>query len=103
MPQFVYEFKSTRNRFLFGYVRPVAQAQADLYAFFFRRRKRRVQVWIEEEASVETLEEITDFDMAKTVLAAFEAVDHGKPARPPKAWKCRRCDYLKECPIAKTQ
>jgi hypothetical protein len=98
--QFVYEYKTTRNRYLFNFMKPVAFAQADLYGYFFRRPKKRVQICLVEENVTETYEEAVDIARAEGTLAAFARVDAGEPARPPRAWKCRKCDFRTTCPIS---
>lgn len=97
--RFVYEYKTTKNRYLLNYVRPVALAQADLYALFFHRRVKRVQIQIIEEGVIETYEQSADAKQAARTLNAFSAVEQGEPARPPKVWKCRHCEFIENCPI----
>ncbi len=101
--EFVYEYKTTRNRYMLKFVKPVALAQADLYGYFFKRPRKRVQIHINEEDQIETYEEPIDIDRAVKTLAAFARVDEGKPARPPAPWKCRRCEFRVECPISPTK
>lgn len=85
---FVYEFKTTRNRFLYRFVKPVAFAQADLYGYFFKRPRKRVQIKIMEEDMVETWEGDVNVKNAESVLEDFKAVDAGyKKPIPPKRWK----------------
>jgi hypothetical protein len=96
---FAYEYKTTRNRGLFSFMKPVALAQADLYAYFFGRPKKRVQILVVEENVTETYEEAVDVARANDTLTAFARVDAGEPARPPRAWKCRNCDFRTTCPI----
>ena len=45
--EFVYEFKSTTSSggFAKKWLKPVAETQADLYGFFFRRKKKKVQIF----------------------------------------------------------
>jgi CRISPR/Cas system-associated exonuclease Cas4 (RecB family) len=97
---FAYEYKTTRSRFLFSFMKPVALAQADLYAYFFHRPKKRVQIHVIDENVTETYEEAVDAARAEATLAAFARVDAGQPARPPRAWKCRKCDFRATCPIS---
>jgi hypothetical protein len=100
---FAYEYKTVRNRFLLAFRKPVALAQADLYAHFFRRPKKRVQLYIVEENATETHEETVSAAQAEDTLKAFARVDGGQPAHPPKAWKCRKCDFRATCPISQAQ
>jgi hypothetical protein len=97
---FAYEYKTTRSRFLFQFMKPVALAQADLYGYFFRRPTKRVQIHIVEENVTETYEVAVNVVQANSTLSAFARVDAGEPARPPKVWKCNKCDFRNTCPIS---
>jgi hypothetical protein len=100
---FVYEYKTTRERFLLRFVKPVALAQADLYGHFFARPKKRVQIHVVKENATETWEQPVDPGNAERTLAAFARVDAGQPARPPRAWKCRKCAFRTTCPISQAK
>ena len=94
---FVYEFKTTR-KYLLRFMRPVAFAQADLYGYFFRRNKKRVQIYIREEDRVLTWMEKVNTNNAIKTLQNFREIDkEGKIPIPPKAWKCKACKYKKDC------
>ncbi len=101
--EFAYEYKTTRNRYLFPFMKPIAFAQADLYAYFFRRPKKRVQILIVEDDVTETYEEPADAVRAEVALAAFARVDAGEPAIPPLPWKCKKCDFRATCPISQAK
>lgn len=101
--QFVYEYKTTRNRYLFNFLKPVAFAQADLYGYFFQRPRKRVQIQIIEDTKTETFDEPINATRSEETLAAFARVEGGEPARPPKAWKCRRCEFKVTCPISQSK
>ncbi len=103
MKDFVYEYKTTHSRFLFRFMKPVALARADVYGYFFHRPKKRVQILVVEEDVTETYEEPVDAPRAEDTLAAFARVDAGEPARPPKAWKCQKCDFRTTCPISQAK
>lgn len=94
---FVYEFKSARSRFLANYDKPVAFTQADLYGYFFRRNLKRVQIYIIREDLIETWEEHVDRDNALETLKKFKSLDEGEKPRPPKEWKCNKCEFKTEC------
>ncbi|RLI44743.1 hypothetical protein DRO64_03535 [Candidatus Bathyarchaeota archaeon] len=94
---FVYEFKSTKNRFLMNFVKPVALTQADLYGYFFKRNRKRVQIYIMENDMTETFEEKVDKFHAIETLRRFKSVDEGEKPLPPKEWKCRVCDFKGIC------
>jgi CRISPR/Cas system-associated exonuclease Cas4 (RecB family) len=97
---FVYEFKTTSSRFLYNYIKPVALAQADLYGYFFRRQRKRVQIHIVEEKQTETFESNVDVNNALHVLDSFRKVDEGQEPKPPKEWKCRSCEFRTSCPLS---
>jgi hypothetical protein len=101
--EFVYEYKTAGSRFLFRFRKPVAIAQADLYGYFFQRSQKRVQIQIIEENRIATYEEAVDAAGAEETLASFARVDAGEPARPPKPWKCRICDFRMTCPLTQTK
>ncbi len=98
---FVYEFKTTRNRFLMYYIKPVALAQADLYGYFFRRDTKRVQIHIVEEGVTKTWEEAIDVNHVLETLERFKALDKGAEALPPKKWKCKNCEFKEVCELWK--
>lgn len=97
---FVYEFKTSKDKFLASFIRPVALMQADLYGYFFKRRKKRVQIYTMNEDAVETLEDDVDRARVKEMLNKFKSIDEGdeKPL-PPKEWKCKTCEFKAECPL----
>ncbi|GIV86756.1 MAG: hypothetical protein KatS3mg054_0785 [Chloroflexus sp.] len=97
--EFVYEFKSARTRFLMHYLKPVVLTQADLYGYFFRRGKKRVQIYIVEEDVTETWDADVDVNRAEDVLAKFKKMERGLLPLPPKAWKCKSCEFAKACTI----
>lgn len=96
---FVYEFKTTRNRYLINFVKPVALTQADLYGYFFKRDKKRVQIYVVEEATTVTWEEEINRAKAEEVLNKFKSVDEGASPIPPKKWKCKSCEFQEVCEI----
>ena len=100
--RFVYEFKTTKKGFFVGFQKPVAFTQADLYGYFFRRNRKRVQIHITEDEKTETWEDNVDRARAEQVLENFSKVDAGWIPPPPKAWKCKKCDFKSSCPILGT-
>jgi hypothetical protein len=100
---FAYEYKTTRTRYLLSFMKPPAFAQADLYGYFFRRPKKRVQILVVEENVTETIEEAVDVIRAEKTLSAFARVDAGQPAILPIAWKCKKCDFRATCPISQAK
>ncbi|RSN72498.1 hypothetical protein [Candidatus Methanodesulfokora washburnensis] len=95
---FVYEFKTTKDKFLLNYMKPVAFTQADLYAHFFRRPLKRVQIYLRETGEMLTWTEAADEENARTTLEKFrEAVRENKAPKMPASWKCRKCEFKQEC------
>ena len=99
---FVYEFKTTGKYGFLRFVRPVAFAQADLYGYFFRRDKKRVQIYVREKNKVFTWMEKVDTANAIKTLQSFRDIDkEGKDPPPPRAWKCKPCKFREECRVYK--
>lgn len=101
--RFVYEFKSTRNKFLMYYIKPVALAQANLYGYFFGRNTKRVQIHIVEEGVTKTWEEAIDVNHALETLEKFKVLDEGVEPLLPKKWKCKNCKFKEVCELWKKQ
>jgi CRISPR/Cas system-associated exonuclease Cas4 (RecB family) len=96
----IYEFKTTRSRYLGGHLLPTALVQADLYGLFFDRKSKRVQLYIVEEDVTQTWDRPIDRSAAESILKEFRSVDEGRRPRPPRErWKCRRCDVRPICPV----
>lgn len=96
---FVYEFKTTRSRFFMYYIKPVALTQADIYGYFFKRAKKRVQIYIVDEKITETGEDKVRQDEALKVLKNFKKVDEGWTPPSPKIWKCKSCEFKDICKL----
>ena len=95
---FTYEFKKVRTRFLFNYKKICAFTQADLYSFFFKRKNKRVQIFIEEEKKTETFQEPVDVKRVKETLDKFNnLVDNNVISMFPVKWKCKCCDVKDSC------
>lgn len=96
---FVYEFKTTRSMFLMNFLKPVAFTQADLYGYFFKKEKKRVQIYIVNEKKTETWEDQVDRNRVLEVLRNFSKVDEGWTPLPPKTWKCKFCKFKDACKL----
>lgn len=96
---FVYEFKTTRNPFLMDFLRPVAHAQADLYGYFFKRSKKRVQIYVVEKDSTKTWDVGVDVKRAEEVLDKFKSLERGSIPPLPKPWKCKNCEFAEKCEL----
>ena len=83
---FVYEFKSTRSRFLLTYHKPVALAQANLGAHFFQRPNVRAQVHVMDEDRTETWGGPVDAQQVDFLLSELTKSAAGALPPPPNAW-----------------
>jgi len=98
--EFVYEFKSTGKESYIKNILPVAQAQADLYGYFFKRHKKRVQVRIRETGKIKTWESDVNMKEAEHVLDGLAKVVEGEillPSENERKWKCKVCEFKDEC------
>lgn len=97
--EFVYEFKSVNSYYLLQYLKPLALAQAGLYAYFLDRPKIRVQIRVKQANKIETYEQRSNpdsaLDLLKTMLALLE--DRIKPQPQGMAWKCKSCSFRTLC------
>lgn len=99
---FCYEFKSTTNGFSAFYIKPIAIAQAQLYSYFFKRPKIRVQILTKDNGKIATIEEKADKKKAEEILRTMDGLlKEKKSAIPPKPWKCRSCGYINQCKLRK--
>lgn len=95
---FCYEFKRTRREFLVRYIAPIAIAQANLYAYFFKRPKIRVQIYVEEKDEIRTIEKDSSPEEAEKDLdEIINLLDGNQKIAPPKSWKCKNCEYKNYC------
>lgn len=97
---FVYEFKTTRSPFLFGFIKPVAKTQADFYGYFFRRKEKRVQIRIYENGEIWTEQSPIDGNRIESVYKGFSSIAAGNKPFPPKPWKCKHCEFKGDCSIS---
>ena len=94
---FVYEFKVTRNKFLFSFLKPVALMQADIYGYFFQRTIKRVQIFITEENRLETFEEEVNKQKVEQLLDNYRKLISGWVPPKPRQWKCKNCSFRERC------
>lgn len=99
--EFVYEFKTTGSKFLSFFIKPVALAQADLYGYFFKRKNKKVQIYIIENNETQTFKESVNAGHSAETLTKFKKVDEGELPKPPKSWKCKKCEFFKICSLYK--
>ena len=95
---FVYEFKSTSLPLV---MKGIASTQADLYCLLFRREKKVVELLDLHSSFLRASWGVADTRRALDTLDKALAVYGGKSEPvPPKAWKCRSCEYRAKCPLA---
>ncbi len=95
--ELVYEFKTTRDKFLMRFIKYPALAQADLYGYFFKRGKKLVEIYVLKEDELYRFEDNVDHQNALDTLKSFYEVDHGAEPLPPKPWKCKSCEFRDTC------
>jgi len=96
--EFCYEFKSTKNDFLSRFILPVARAQANLYAYFLKRPRIRVQIHILDTGELKTIEENANYSQTEAELAYFvNLLSRKQKPISPKPWKCRACEFANKC------
>jgi hypothetical protein len=96
---FVYEFKSTSLPLV---MKGIASTQADLYCLLFRREKKVVELLDLHSSSLRASWGVADTRRALDTLDKALAVYGGESEPvPPKAWKCRSCEYRAKCPLAR--
>jgi CRISPR/Cas system-associated exonuclease Cas4 (RecB family) len=98
--EFVYEFRSVNSYYLLHHLKPVALAQAGLYAYFLDRPKIRVQIRVKQANKIETFEQKSNPDSAVALLKSMLALLDGsaEPIPPGMAWKCKSCSFRTLCP-----
>jgi CRISPR/Cas system-associated exonuclease Cas4 (RecB family) len=95
---FCYEFKSTKKLAYVPEVLNYAHAQVQLYAYFFKKPKIRVQVRAMDTGRVITSEEKADPQKAENILSRFDQIMN-KPEKAKKVppWRCYKCEYRVAC------
>jgi len=95
--KYVYEKKDIQKESLLHFEKPVAFTQADLYGYFFKRDKKIVEIYIEENNKIMKLKEDVDTNRAKNTIRKFKRVDNGAQAIPPQKFKCNNCEFKRDC------
>ncbi|MEM3815168.1 MAG: Dna2/Cas4 domain-containing protein [Candidatus Micrarchaeia archaeon] len=99
-PDFCYEFKSTKKWNMLHYIKPIAEAQAQLYSYFFKKPKIKIEIYINEADKKLTYDMNANEKKAIEILARMDRLinEKEKPI-PPKEWKCKKCIHRNECKI----
>jgi len=99
--EFVYEFKTTRNMRTFNEIIKVAKTQADIYGYFFNRKRKRLQVYILELNKLITIDEKVNINTAEKTLYLFLRTERNRDFRKAEVWKCKGCEVNRICPALK--
>jgi len=94
----VYEFKTTKNMRTYGEIFKAAEAQADIYGYFFRRKRKKIQTYILSENKLLTINENINKGHAEETLASFLKIDKCREFLKPEKWKCKICELRNKCP-----
>lgn len=97
----IYEFKYTaKNRYLNSTIQ-TAKDQADFYGLKFKRSKKRVQVYCEEDDTIKTFENKIETERVLELVNKWEKLKDGELPIKPQAWKCNICEFKDECELLK--
>jgi len=98
---FVYEFKSTKRRY-FPDTCKTARLQANLYGHYFKRPKKKIQIYCKEENQVfDYFEEVDDNDIIELLEKWVHMISGELPIKP-EFWKCNICEFKDECILLKS-
>lgn len=97
---FVYEFKSSKNRYFSKQSIKKAKLQADIYAICFNKKTKIIEQLIVSESKIETITEEVNIDEVNSIIDQIRALIKGKlPAPPKEEFKCQSCEYKNKCKI----
>lgn len=97
---FVYEFKSSKNRYFANHTKRKAQLQSDIYAICFNKTSKTIDQLIISENKIETIEESLNKERLDSVIKAIKNIIAGNlPKAPLEKFKCRVCMYRNKCEI----
>jgi hypothetical protein len=99
---YIYEFKAINKQYFISFTKPVAFTQADIYGLLFKRKKKRVDIYIKDADAIEKYEANVDLARAKETLRKFIQANNGQTPQPPARFKCLKCEYRRECSICQT-
>ena len=100
---FIYVYKEYERGSPSPYQLEAELSRADLYGYFFKRKRKRVQVYIKQRDRLKIYDEPVDEKKAMEMLKKLEKIDEEieiEEILPPKPaeWKCRKCEYRTSCP-----
>jgi CRISPR/Cas system-associated exonuclease Cas4 (RecB family) len=97
--EYIYEFKTIKSKNYISFSKPIANAQAEIYALQWNRPKKRIQYYIMQDETFQTTESQTDRAIAEKLFCLFrELHQNPKPVIPlPVAFKCKSCSFAEFC------
>jgi hypothetical protein len=95
----VYEFKSMKTKGYMPVRKPVAECQADLYGYFFKRDIKRLQYHFQDTDEIQTSESPIDKERVEKTFAKYQRLVDGELPIKPLSWKCKSCKYADRCPL----
>ncbi len=97
---FVYEFKSSKNRYFSKQSIQKAKLQADMYCICFNKKIKVIDQLILSENKIESIEEKVDINTLNEILTSIRHIIKGNFPNPPKErFKCINCEYKSKCTI----
>ncbi|RCW60177.1 hypothetical protein [Halanaerobium sp. ST460_2HS_T2] len=98
---FVYEYKSAKDKYYYhNYIRSIANSQADLYGYFFKKQEKKIETVFMKEGELKEINGEIDIDNALDILNIFKNTLTGNSDHiAPVEWKCKKCDYYDECEV----
>lgn len=99
----VFEMKSPGSAYLAGVQRPLAELQADIYGYLFRRPTKLLGESIDDGPLTINESQVVSA-RALNALETFARLERGWTPQPPReSWKCRKCDVEVGCPISRAR
>jgi len=97
---FVYEFKSSKNRYFSKQSTLKAKLQADIYCLCFDMKKKIIDNFIISENKIESITEAFNIKNLDLVIEEMKKIIAGNLPHPPKEkFKCKSCRYKDKCVI----
>lgn len=100
---FVYEFKSSKNRFFSKFSIKKAKLQADIYGLCFNKENKEIDQLIVSENKIENIKEKINISEINYVIEKLNEIISGKlPKKPKEEFKCRTCEFKSKCKLIHT-
>jgi hypothetical protein len=97
----VFEMKSVGNAYIAEFSRPLAQLQADIYGYLFKRSTKLLGETI-GDGPLTIAESPVVPARAVQAISMLARIERGwVPPAPREPWKCRSCEVKAGCPISR--